>query len=197
MKNQMNKKRATALIVTAMIVPAISLPAYAADSYTIDSRHTLPVFEVNHLGFSTQRGRFNKVSGNIVLDVPAKSGVISITIDPASIDMGLDEWDKHLRSEDFFNAEKFPAMTFKSDKLIFDGDKLIGAEGRFTLLGVTKPVKLAINGLHCAPHPVNKKPLCGADATTTIKRSEYGMMKYLPAISDDVKVMIPVEAFKD
>jgi len=180
-----------------LIAAALSLPAYAADSYTIDTRHTFPVFEVNHLGFSTQRGRFNKVSGIIVLDVAAKAGAINITIDTASIDMGLDEWDKHMRSEDFFNAEKFPAMTFKSDKLIFDGDKLTGAEGRFTLLGVTKPVKLAISGLHCANHPINKKPLCGADAVTTIKRSEYGMMKYLPAISDDIKVMIPVEAFKD
>lgn len=171
--------------------------AMAADSYTIDSRHTFPVFEVNHLGFSTQRGRFNNVTGKIMLVPSQKSGSIEVTIDSASIDMGLEAWDKHMRGEDFFNAEKFPNMSFKSTRLVYDGDRLVGAEGDFTLLGVTKPVKLEVKGFTCGTHPINKKALCGADISTVIKRSEFGMTKYVPSISDDVVVRIPVEAFKD
>lgn len=171
--------------------------AMAADSYTIDSRHTFPVFEVNHLGFSTQRGRFNSVTGKIMLVPSQKSGSIEVTIDSASIDMGLEAWDKHMRGEDFFNAEKFPNMSFKSTRLVYDGDRLVGAEGDFTLLGVTKPVKLEVKGFTCGTHPINKKALCGADISTVIKRSEFGMTKYVPSISDDVVVRIPVEAFKD
>jgi len=171
--------------------------AMAADSFTIDSRHTFPVFEVNHLGFSTQRGRFNNVTGKIMLVPSQKSGSIEVTIDSASIDMGMDAWDKQMRGEDFFNVEKFPSMSFKSTKLVYDGDKLVGAEGDFTLLGVTRPVKLEVKGFTCGTHPINKKALCGADISTVIKRSEFGMTKYVPSISDDVVIKIPVEAFKD
>ncbi len=171
--------------------------AMAADSFTIDSRHTFPVFEVNHLGFSTQRGRFNNVTGKIMLVPSQKSGSIEVNIDSASIDMGMDAWDKQMRGEDFFNVEKFPSMSFKSTRLVYDGDKLVGAEGDFTLLGVTRPVKLEVKGFTCGTHPINKKALCGADISTVIKRSEFGMTKYVPSISDDVVIKIPVEAFKD
>lgn len=176
---------------------AVSVPALAADSYTIDVRHTFPTFEVNHLGFSTQRGRFNKAEGKIKLDPAAKSGSVELKIDAASIDMGIDEWDKHMKSEDFFNVEKFPAITYKSTRVLFDGDKIVGVEGDLTLLGVTKPVKLAVANFRCGEHPRLKKPMCGADASTTIKRSEFGMKYGLPGVGDDVKLEIPVEAFKD
>jgi polyisoprenoid-binding protein YceI len=155
------------------------------------------VFEVNHLGFSTQRGRFNNVTGKIMLVPAQKSGSIEVTIDSASVDMGLEAWDKHMRGEDFFNVEKFPNMTFKSTKLMYEGDKLVGAEGDFTLLGVTQPVRLDVKGFACGTHPINKKALCGADISTTIKRSDFGMTKYLPGIGDTVVINIPVEAFKD
>lgn len=181
----------------ALAVAAVALPAVAGDSYTIDSRHTYPVFEVNHLGFSTQRGRFNKTAGKVVLDLAAKSGSVELSIDTASLDMGADDWNKHMKSEDFFNADKFPAMTFKSDKLIFEGDKPVAAEGSFTLLGVSKPLRVAVANFRCAPHPMNKKPTCGADITTTLKRSDFGMSKYVPAVADEVKISVPVEATKD
>ncbi len=187
------KKIAVAIVSATLAGSALAAP----ESYTVDPRHTYPVFEVNHLGFSTQRGRFNKVTGKIVLDRAAKSGSIDVAIDTTSIDMGLDKWDEHMKSDEFFNVAKFPTMTFKSTKVVFDGDKLVGAEGDFTLLGVTKPVKLAVSGFHCGQNPVAKKDACGADASTTIKRSEFGMTKFVPGVSDDVKIMIPVEAFKD
>ena len=183
--------------VVAALVLGISISVQAADSYTIDSRHTYPVFEVNHLGFSTQRGRFNKSSGKIALDTAAKSGSVELTIDTASIDMGLDKWDEHMKSPDFFDVAKHPTITFKSTKVSFDGDKVVGATGDMTLLGVTKPVTLALSGFRCGDHPMLKKIVCGVDVTTTIKRSDFGMKYGIPAIGDEVKLIVPVEAIKD
>lgn len=185
------------LFAVALLAATAAVPAAAEESFTIDSRHTFPVFEVSHFGWSTQRGRFNETMGLLTLDVAAKKGSIDVTIKTPSIDMGLADWDKHMKSEDFFNVEKFPTMTFKSDKFSFDGDKPVSAEGSLTLLGVTKPVKLAINNYVCAVNSFNKKPLCAADVSTTIKRSEWGMTKYVPGVSDEVKILIPVEAYKN
>lgn len=181
------------LIIAATLCPAVA----AADRYSIDSRHTYPMFEVNHLGFSTQRGRFNKTTGKIVLDPAARKGSIEVSIDAASIDMGLDDWDKHMRSEDFFHVERHPTMTFVSDRLTFEQGKPVAAEGSFTLLGVTRPVRLHIANFTCGVHPINKKDVCGAEASTSIRRSDFGMTKYLPGVGDDIRIVIPVEAFKD
>lgn len=187
------KLAAPALLAAA----CAAAPAFAAETYTIDTRHTYPTFEVKHLGLSTQRGRFNKVSGKVMLDRAGKSGAVDLAIDAASIDMGIDKWDEHMKSEDFFHVAKFPTMTFKSDKLRFDGDKLVGVDGQFTLLGVTKPVSLQVTHFFCGPHPMTKKDACGADATGTIKRSEFGMTKFLPGVGDEIVLRIPVEAMKD
>ncbi len=183
-------------LVCALVLGA-SVSVQAADSYTIDSRHTFPVFEVNHLGFSTQRGRFNKSAGKIMLDAAAKSGSVELTIDTTSIDMGIDKWDEHMKSPDFFDVAKHPTITFKSTKVSFDGDKVVSAAGDLTLLGVTKPVTLALTGFRCGEHPMLKKIVCGVDAATTIKRSDFGMKYGTPAIGDEVKLIVPVEAIKD
>ena len=181
------------LIVAALL----AAPACAADNYTVDPRHTWPVFEVNHLGFSTQRGRFNSSSGKITLDTAAKNGSVELVIETASIDMGFDKWDEHMKSDEFFNVAQFPTLRFVSDKLVFDGDKVVAAEGSFTLLGVTRPLTLTVSNFRCAPHPMLKKPACGADITATLKRSEFGMTKFVPAVSDEVKISVPVEAVKE
>ncbi len=183
--------------LAVLLATLLAAPAYAADNYTIDSRHTWPVFEVNHLGFSTQRGRFNKSSGKITLDTAAKKGSVELVIETASLDMGLDKWDEHMKSDEFFNVAQFPTMRFVSDKLVFDGDKVVAAEGSFTLLGVTKPLTLTVSNFRCAPHPMVKKPACGADISATLKRSDFGMAKFVPAVSDEVKITSPVEAIKD
>ena len=184
-------------IIAIALSSLIAVPAYAAESYTIDSTHTWPTFEVNHMGFSTQRGRFNVTSGKITLDTAAKRGSVELVIETASLDMGFDKWDEHMKSVDFFNVGLFPTMRFTSDKLMFDGDKVVAAEGYFTLLGVSKPLTLTVSNFRCAPHPMNKKQTCGADISVTIKRSEFGMAKYVPAVSDEVKISSPVEAIKD
>jgi len=184
-------------IIAIALTGVIAMPAYAAENYTIDPTHTWPMFEVNHLGYSTQRGRFNKTSGKITLDTAAKKGSVDLVIETASLDMGFDKWDEHMKSVDFFNVAPFPTMRFTSDKLVFDGDKVVAAEGSFTLLGTTRPVRLTVSNFHCAPHPMNRKQTCGAEISVTIKRMEYGMAKFIPMVSDEVKIFSPVEAIKD
>ncbi len=184
-------------LAAVLLTAAFALPASAADSYTVDPAHTYPNFEINHLGFSTMHGRFGATTGKITLDTAAKSGSIDITIDATSIDTGHAKRDTHLKSEEFFNVGKFPTLAYKSTRLKFNGDKLSGADGELTLLGVTKPVSLTINAFNCGPHPMNKKPMCGANATATIKRSEFGLSTYVPAVGDEVIITIEVEATKD
>ena len=180
-----------------LLIGTWALPAAAADSYSVDPAHTYPNFEINHLGFSTMHGRFGATNGKVTLDQAGKSGTIDITIDSSSVDTGHAKRDAHLKSEEFFNVAKFPTLTYKATKLKFNGDKLSGADGELTMLGVTKPTSLAVTAFNCGPHPMNKKPMCGANATTTIKRSDFGLSTYVPAVGDEVKITIEIEAVKD
>jgi len=185
-------------IPVALAALATALPALAApESYTIDPRHTFPTYEVGHLGYSFQRGRFNKTSGRITLDTAAKTGSAEVTIDAASVSSGVDKLDEHLRSEDFFNVAKNPNITFKATECTFDGAKVKTAKGDLTMNGVTRPVVLTANVFNCAPHPMTKKRQCGADFETTVKRSDFGMKYAIPALADEVKLRIGIEALKD
>ena len=172
-----------------------SFSALAADSYTIDSRHTFPSFEIDHLGFSTQRGRFDETSGKVNLDVAAGKGSIEVTVNMKSISTGLAELESS--AWPLFFLWLHPTMTFKSYRLGFAGDKLIGADGTLTLHGVSKPVHLKIAHFHCGMNPIKMAPACGADAVTTIKRSDFGIDKFVPMVGDEVKILIQVEASKD
>lgn len=168
-----------------------------ADSYTVDSRHTFPSFEISHVGFSTQRGRFNQTSGRIQLDAKTQTGHIAISIAADSIDTGLAELEDKLKSREFLDVAQFPTLTFKADAVQFIGDTPTTADGTLTLHGVSKPVKLTIEHFRCGIHPANKRQVCGADATTTIQRSDFGLTAFLPAVGDEVKILLQVEAYKD
>ncbi|WP_028448527.1 MULTISPECIES: YceI family protein [Chitinibacter] len=183
-------------LILASVLSVAAIGAQAADTYKIDPSHTYASFEINHLGYSTQRGNFEKTSGTITLDTAKKTGSADISIDAASLRTGWEARDNHLKGEDFFNVSKFPAMTFKSNNFKFEGDKLVSVSGDFTLLGVTKPLTLNVTNFKCAPHPMSKKPACGADAVATIKRSDFGMKAYVPAVGDEVTLRIQVEASK-
>ncbi len=184
-------------LLIAALGTVLTVPVFAADSYTIDPRHTHPSYEINHFGWSTQRGRFDNVTGKITLDRAGKSGTVDLSIDAASISTGVAKLDEHLRSDEFFNVAKYPAMTFKSRQVTFAGDSPAAVNGEFTLLGVTKPLTLTIMAFHCAPNPFAKKEACGADAVATIKRSDFGMKTLVPGLGDEVRLLINVEAFKD
>ncbi|MEQ1588980.1 MAG: YceI family protein [Gallionella sp.] len=176
---------------------ALPLTAFAADSYTVDSTHTYPHFSISHLGFSTMQGRFDDTSGKITLDRAAKSGSVEITIKTASVSTGFAKRDDHLKSPDFFNAAEFPSITYKSTAMRFKGDIPSSVDGNLTLSGVTKPVTLTIDAFNCGTHPMNKKEVCGAAASTQIKRSDFGVKYGLPAVGDDVKLVFEIEAVKN
>lgn len=122
---------------------------------------------------------------------------MEVNIDAASVDSGNAEFNEHLRGEDFFDVKKFPAITFKSRTMKFDGERLAEVDGNLTVKGITKPVTLVVTSSKCMPHPLVKKDACGADATTKIRRSEFNMGKYAPAVSDEVTLRIAVEAIKE
>jgi polyisoprenoid-binding protein YceI len=148
---------------------------------------------------SPQHGNFGKVSGKVTLDRAEKKGTVDITIDATSIRTFDTRLDAIVKGERFFNVEKFPTVTFKSDKMTFDGDRLVGVDGDLMMIGVTKPVSFKVVNFVCGENPFNKKSMCGAEATATIKRSDWGMTNGLNINNpgDEIKLMIPIEAYKD
>jgi len=182
----------------ALLAPALAFlaaPALSADSFTLDSRHTFPSFEINHLGFSTMRGIFTVTTGGLTYDPVTHEGTASATIQTKSIFTGDVERDGHLSGEKFFNSEKFPTMSFKSDKFQLADDKPVAVAGQLTMLGVTKPVTLQVKPTKCAER-MDKAFVCGAVVTGDIHRSDWGLNAYVPFIGDDVHIQIEVEAMR-
>ena len=180
----------------AAVAAALALPV-AADTFSLDPPHTIPTFEISHIGLSTFVGRFDKSAGKVDWDKGAKKATIDVTIDAASISTGHAKREEHLKGPDFFNVQMFPKITFKGD-VKFEGDQPVSIAGQLTLLGVTKPVTLAVQSFKCGTHPLNKKDACGLRATTTLKRSDFGMKYGLPTVvGDDVKLTIDSEMIKE
>ena len=188
-------------LLIALLLPfgAIAAP----ETYTLDPTHTIANFSVQHLGMSTVYGHFEHATGQVVLDRAAKSGSVEVKIPTATISTGdakrtdgQRSRDEHLRTTDFFNVAEFPDMTFKSTKMNFVGDKIQSVEGTVTLLGVTKPVTLMASSFNCGANPMSKKEMCGGDLVASIKRTDFGMKYGVPAISDEVKLIIAVEGYK-
>jgi polyisoprenoid-binding protein YceI len=181
----------------ALLAAVCASGAFAADTYKIDPTHTYPSFEADHFGgLSVWRGKFNKSEGSIIVDRAAKAGSVDITIDAASIDFGNDALNAHAKKDEMFDTAKFPTATYKG-KLVFNGDTPASVDGQLTLHGVTKPVTLTINKFKCAINPMNKKEVCGADASASFKRSDFGI-SYGEAygFNMDVKLAIQVEGVK-
>lgn len=172
-----------------------SAPAFA-DNYNIDPNHTYPSFEAGHMGISLFRGKFTRNEGKVVLDRTGRSGSVDIAIDAASIDFGHAKMNEHARSKDFFNAEQFPRITYKGRITSFNADAPAAVSGELTLLGITKPVNLAIHSFKCIQHPMLKREVCGADASGSFRRSDFGMNYGLPLHGDDIKLAIQIEAIK-
>jgi polyisoprenoid-binding protein YceI len=174
---------------------AAAIPA-APQVYTlaVDPRHTFPSYEIGHDNYSFQRGRFNKTSGTIVLDLAAKKGSADITIDANSISTGVEKLEEHIRSDDFLKTKANPNITFKSTRLEFEGEKLKRAIGELTMAGMTRPVTLDVTHFHCEPHKRLKVMTCGAEMVAKIKRSEFGIVYGLPGLADEMTLRIGVEA---
>ena len=181
-----------------VMLAAITLfgEAYGA-SYTIDPNHTYPSWEVSHLGVSVLRGKFTKTTGKLTWDRETKTGNVQIEVDSASVESGHAKFNDHLRSADFFNVEKFPKITFQSTSFKFTQDTLTTVDGNLTLLGITKPLTLTVNGMGCTIHPRLKIEVCGADLVGSIRRSDFGMKYGTPRNGDVVTLRIQVEAHKE
>lgn len=181
----------------AALIAGISTPVLArAENFTVDPDHTYPSLEFSHMGISVWRGKFNKTTGKITLDVAARTGSADIQVDTASIDFGLDRMNQHALTADWLDAGKFPTMTYKGT-IQFDGDRPVSVDGQLTLHGVTRPLKLKINSFHCVAHPLFKKKVCGADAEGDLNRADFGMTKYSEGEAGKVHLRIQVEALKD
>ncbi|PXX41902.1 YceI family protein [Undibacterium pigrum] len=180
-----------------LLLAACSLTATAADKYLVDQEHTFSNFEYKHWGLSLQRGRFDKNSGSIELDMENKTGSLQIAIEAESINTGSDTFNKILRSPSFFNIEKYPKITFQSNKMVFNEDKLVQVEGDLTIKDVTRKVVVDITQFECRFMILYLKRACGANGNTKILRSDYGVGRYVPFVSDEVTLSFSVEAIKE
>ena len=189
----MNKKTAFLILALASSIPALAAP----ETYVVDGNHTFARFSYSHFGYSTQLSRFNKTTGKVVFDKAAKTGSVDIVIDAKSVDTGSATFDGHIQGEDFLDTGKYPTATFKSSKVVFEGDKPVSVEGTLTLKGVAKPVTLTVTSFQAMPHPMFKKDAIGANAYTVVKRSDFNAGKYAPYVGDEVRIDVAIEAMQE
>ena len=183
-------------IVLASTAALMSASVFAAPvTYKLDPTHTYPSFEADHLGgLSVWRGKFNATSGTVVYDKEAKSGSLDITVDMSSVDFGMPKLNEHAKSAEIFDVAKYPTATFSGKFTKFNGASPAEASGTFTMHGVSKPLTLTINSFLCKLNPMSKKEVCGADASATFNRSDFGVNfgdKY--GFKQEVKLQIQVE----
>jgi polyisoprenoid-binding protein YceI len=183
-------------LVGALLTGSAALAAPV--TYQIDPAHTYPSFEADHFGgVSNWRGKATKTSGTVILDQAAKAGTVDITVDAASIDFGHAKLNEHAKSPELFDVAKYPTITFKGSFAQFKGDSPTEVDGQITMHGVTKPLKLTLNQFKCIQNPMLKKEVCGADASATLDRSQFGIdygAKY--GFKMEVKLQIQVEAIR-
>jgi polyisoprenoid-binding protein YceI len=165
-------------LLSMLTLGALASPVFAAPvSYEIDAKHTHPLFVADHFGgVSKWRGIFTASGGKIVLDREANSGTVEVTIDTASVLTGAPDLDKHLKTNEFLDVEKFPSATYKGKLGKFKDGAPTEVQGELTLHGVTRPVTLTIDSFKCKAHPMKKgQELCGADAHADINREDFGL----------------------
>jgi polyisoprenoid-binding protein YceI len=164
-------------------------PAVRAGSYKLEKTHAKLSWATSHFGFSTYSGRFDSFDARLTLDPrqPARSSLL-VTIDLNSVDSDSEKLDAHLKKPDFFDTAKFPTATFRSTSVRQTGATTAQVVGDLTLHGVTKPVTLAVTFNAAGENPVSKAYTVGFSAEGTVKRSEFGISTYAPAIGDDVKL---------
>lgn len=184
-------------LLLAIVLGSCGAAAVAAETYTVDANHTHATFTFEHLGLSSFDGKIPSQGGTIVLDRANKTGSVEVVFDMKAVATGVPKFDDHLRGEDFFEVAKHPRATFKSNKITFQGDKPATIAGNLTIKNITKPVTLKVTSFACVDkHPMANVPACGANATATIKRSEFGMEYALPAVPDEIALNIEVEAMQ-
>jgi polyisoprenoid-binding protein YceI len=184
----------------ALLIAILGITAATAASttYSVDPDHTHPSFEVDHFGgLSTWRGTFRKTSGKVEIDTAARSGSVDVVIDTASVDFAHDKLNEHVSSPEMLDVTKYPTAEYKGKFVEFANGAPKTISGDLTLHGVTKPVKLTIDSFKCMENPMIKKQVCGADASGTFNRAEFGVNygeQY--GFKQDVLLRIQVEGVK-
>lgn len=188
------------LLVVGTLAVVMPIAGAAAgpvpEVYRVDPELTNALFAVSHMGLSTQRGRFGRTGGTIVLDPEAHSGQIDFVVDASSVDTGWAARDAFLRGEDMFDTAHYPVVRFRSTHLTFDSARLVGVAGELTMHNVTRPVELHVDWLDCGRDPDSGRDGCGAEVATVIKRSDFGMSYALGLVGDDVGLTFQVTAFR-
>lgn len=187
-------KKLAAVLAAALFASA---PLSAADRYEFDPAHTSILYFVEHMGLSEMQGEFHGFTGTLLIDRDdlAKSSV-DVAIDAAGVDMDNDKLNEHLKTKDFFNVAVHPKLTFKSTKVETKGENALAVTGDLTLLGVTKPVTLAVTLKQVDAHPFAGRPAVGIHAEATILRSDFGMNYIVGPVADVVKIRIDSEAIQ-
>ncbi|TAL89300.1 MAG: polyisoprenoid-binding protein [Rhodanobacter sp.] len=181
------------LALAGLLGAAISVQA-APVTYKLDPNHTMVLFSWNHFGYSNPTADIGLGEGKVVFDEknPAQSSV-EVTLPLAKLDTHVKALDSHLKKADFFDAKKYPVITFKSRKVEPLGEHKFKVTGDLTVHGVTRPIVLDATLNRVGPHPMGKAQSIGFDATATLRRSDFGIRAYVPNVSDEVHVRITTE----
>lgn len=163
-------------------------------AYQVDKDHVALLFEVNHLGFSGFIGRFNDIAASLDFDptAPEKS-VLDVQIASASVDTPSDALDDKLRSSQMFDVAKYPVIRFQSRGIAVTGAKTGTVTGDLTLNGITKPITLAVQFNGGAANAFSGKYTLGFSGSGLIKRSDWGLTAWLPAVGDDIILTLRAE----
>lgn len=183
--------------INVLLLALVTSSAHAAEIYTTDPEHTFVSFSYKHLGYSIQTSRFDKVNGTITLNDQVNGGTINIAIETGSVSTGSDTFNKLLRTEDYFNSEKFPIAKFTSNKLIFNDQAIASVSGELTIKGITKPINIEVSNFACGRNFITFKYMCGANASAKLNRSEFDLGKYVPFVGDEIILNIAIEASKE
>lgn len=184
-------------LVTLLLALSLANASYAADVYGVDPEHTFVSFSYSHQNYSIQTSRFDNVSGSIVLDEAASTGMIDMSIDMKSVSTGSAIFNKRIQEDDFFATESFPVATFTSEKIAFNKEGITSVQGMLTIKGISKPVTLDVKNFFCSRSLLTLKYTCGANAVAWVNRSDFEMGKYVPFVGDEVTINIAIEASKN
>ena len=187
----------TALLAATLVAAAGTAALAEPEKYVLDSSHSQIVFSYDHLGYSTGYGMFSGFEGEIMFDQddPANSSV-TVSMPTRSMLTGWEARFEHFMSPDFFDAAEDDMITFASTGIEVTGETTAKITGDLTVNGVTKEVVLDAVLNQVGEHPMEGKPWAGFSATTTLVRSDYGLGKFAPYVSDEVDVELSLEAMK-
>ncbi|WP_394213115.1 YceI family protein [Psychrobacter piscatorii] len=194
MINTTIKTTTKALLISSALAVTTLASAALPTQWQLDNSHTRVGFSVEHMGFSTVMGHFSDVDGTVQFDLKNPNQTqLNFVIDTDSIDTAWAARDKHLKTDEFFNVEKYPTMSFKSTQVNFINPQQAKVTGDFTLLGQTKPLTLNLTLKKIDNSPLTKEPVIGFRATGNIDRTAYGMDAYSQGVTTNVPIQIDGE----